>query len=123
MIYIRKVHACYAGYVCKIGNLEIAYDMYGEPASIPICVPPRDFSPYNDKARKIKVGAYKIDGQDWVVSESKGVSKELVSKFASIKLRQPREVFIRAFLAAYANALYYESLTVTDMISNKEFIL
>ena len=123
MIYIRKVHACYNGYICKIGNLEIAYEMYGTPSDISICVPPRDFSPYNDKARKICIGAYKIDGQDWVVSEAKGVSKELVSKFTSIKLRQPREVFIRAFLVAYANALYQESLAVTDMINNKKFTL
>lgn len=127
MIAQRKVGGVSDGYIIKIGNIEIAYNYYGKPFQEPnhICNPVFDF--HSPNAFAPAIGAFKVDGDDWVVSKSGSNWHEphpcLVSKFAKPKDRLPKEVFIPLFMEAYSKALIVEADRVLAKLNNGELSL
>ena len=129
MIVHRKVGGVSDGYVVKIGNIEIAYNYHLHGSRLPnndICRPPIDFS-QNIYATRPAIGAFKIDGEDWIVCKGGYYSSEphpfLVSKFAKPKDRLDKEVFMPLFMEAYSKALIVESRRVLDKLNKGELNL
>lgn len=127
MIAQRKVGGVSDGYIIKIGNIEIAYNYYGKhfPEPNNICNPVFDF--HSPSAYAPAIGAFKVDGDDWVVSKSGSNWHEphpcLVSKFAKPKDRLPKEVFMTLFMQAYWDALIVESRRILDKLYKRDFKL
>lgn len=125
MIAQRKVGGVSDGYIIKIGNIEIAYDYYGCSYPVPVCNPVFDFN--SPRAFAPAIGAFKVDGEDWVVSKGGYYGGEphsfLVSKFAKPKDRLPKEVFMPLFMEAYSKALIVEADRVLAKLNNGELSL
>lgn len=123
MSYIRKIYGVEDGFIESIGNLEIAFTRYGEFSPIPVCVPVRDFAP-NIKATKKTIGAFKVDGEDWVVCQANWhpsyVPANLVAKFAPVNKRLPLDVFNQLFTDAYIKALQIEAETTLSRMNKGE---
>ena len=126
MIAQRKVSGSSDGYILAIGNIEIAYNQYGGTHPLSVCVPPHDFA-MNVVALVPAVGAFKVEGQDWVVSEAGWSANlphmHLVSKFCVPKHRLKREHFMSLFMQAYSDALIVESRRVLDKLNKGDFKL
>lgn len=126
MIAQRKVHGSSDGYIIAIGNIEIAYNRYGGSHPLPICRPTHDFAS-SIVALVPAVGAFKIQGQDWVVSEAGWYGDlphmHLVSKFCVPKHRLKRDHFMTLFMQAYSDALIVESRRVLDKLNKGELNL
>lgn len=126
MIAQRKVSGSSDGYIIAIGNIEIAYNQYGGNHPLPICRPPHDFAS-NVAALVPAIGAFKVQGQDWVVSEAGYYGDlphmHLVSKFCVPKHRLKRDHFMTLFMQAYWDALIVESRRILDKLYKRDFKL
>lgn len=126
MIAQRKVSGSADGYIIALGNIEIAYNTYGTNYHLPICRPTFDLSP-NVIALTPSIGAFKVEGQDWVVSEAGWYGDlphmNLVSKFCVPKHRLKRYHFMTLFMQAYSNALIVESRRILDRLNKGELTL
>lgn len=126
MIAQRKVFGSSDGYIIAIGNIEIAYNQYGGTHTLPICRPTHDLAS-NVVALTPAVGAFKVEGQDWVVSEAGWYGDlphmHLVSKLCVPKHRLKREHFMSLFMQAYSDALIVESRRILYKLNKGDFKL
>lgn len=126
MIAQRKVAGSSDGYIIAIGNIEIAYNQYSCNHPLTICRPTYDFAS-NVTAVVPAIGAFKVQGQDWVVSEAGYYGDlppmHLVSKFCVPKHRLKRDHFMTLFMQAYSDALIVESRRILDKLNKGDFKL
>lgn len=122
----RKVSGCSDGFILRVGNIEIAYNFYGSTTQF-VCRPPIDFSSKLPASQWV-VGAFKVDGKDWVVCQSGNTYRGfphsfLISKFCKPSDRLPQNIFTRLFMSAYTEALIEESRIIQDKLDKGELNL
>lgn len=123
----RKIGGVSDSYIVRFGNLEFAYGYYGTRIIEPSNLCNQVFAFNNPMAFTPTVGAFKVDGADWVVCNGGYYGSEphsfLVSKFAKPKDRLPLEIFMPLFMEAYSKALIEESSRILDKLNKGELSL
>lgn len=127
MLEQRKVGGSSDGYIRRVGNLEFAYNEYGSYQKLidqNLCKPVKDF--FSPNVNRPAIGAFKVDGCEWVVCEAGTNFGEphmfLVSKFAAPRDRLSKETFMREFLQVYADACIIEAQQALELLNKGESI-